>query len=106
MKRQHESQRRQKEADEQAQAEQELLAEEGNETRHQCEQIGGKEYERQAKATTKKEVAKLVASQAYQKHAATRGNDAANWNWQLYDKAQGIYQDNPANGETVEGLNE
>lgn len=112
LRRQQETQRRQREAEEQAHAELELLAEEppcpccGKETRHQCEQIGVEEFERQARAATKKEVSKLVASQAYQKHAAARGKEAANWNWQLYDKSQGIYPDDPANEGASEGLNE
>ena len=40
---------------------------------------------------------KLVSSGDYKKHAAKRGNDAANWNWQSQEKADGFYPDDISN---------
>lgn len=67
------------------------------EVRHQCERISLKEFEQQAKNYSRSQVHKLVSSDKYQSHAASRGKDVANWNWQSQEKADGFYPDIPSN---------
>ena len=40
--------------------------------------------------TTKREIAKLVNSQAYKVAMAKKGQGQSAWNWQVYDRDQGI----------------
>lgn len=63
---------------------------------HACERITEEEFDYQTSVTTRKEILKLVQSDAYKRAMRQKGSDAAAWNWQLYDKAQGIFPNEEA----------
>lgn len=55
-----------------------------------CEKITEQEFDYQQNVTTKREIAKLVNSQAYKDAMAKKGQNQSAWNWQSYDRDQGI----------------
>ena len=57
---------------------------------HACERITEEEFDYQSTMTSKKEILKLVNSQDYQRMMREKGANIAAWNWQAYDRAQGI----------------
>lgn len=69
-----------------------------NKGRSGCERISEEEFEYHSRVTTRQEIRKLATSEAYEQHAAARGNDLAQWNWQARDKQDGIF---PPNEEDV-----
>ena len=59
-----------------------------------CERITQEEFEYQTKVLTKQSIRQLVTSDAYERLMAVKGNDPANWNWQLHDKQEGYFPTN------------
>ena len=59
-----------------------------------CQRITEEEFEFQAKVLTKESIRHLVSSDAYERVMAVKGNDPANWNWQLHDKQEGYFPTN------------
>lgn len=55
-----------------------------------CEKISNEEYEYQKDNLTRSEIHKLVQSDAYLKAMRSKGKEPENWNWQAYDRKQGI----------------
>lgn len=59
-----------------------------------CERITQEEFEYQTKVLSKQNIRQLVTSEAYERLMAVKGNDPANWNWQLHDKQEGYFPTN------------
>lgn len=55
-----------------------------------CEKITEEEFDYQSHVTTRKEIGKLVNSQAYKDAIAKKGVKTSAWNWQSYDRDQGL----------------
>lgn len=59
-----------------------------------CERITEEEFEYQTKVLSKQSIRQLVTSETYERVMAVKGNDPANWNWQLHDKQEGYFPTN------------
>eukprot|EP00347_Sterkiella_histriomuscorum_P004707 403359416 len=55
-----------------------------------CEKINEEEFNYQANVTTRREITKLVNSQEYKDALIKKGQNQSSWNWQAYDRDQGI----------------
>ncbi len=67
-----------------------------------CERITPEEFEYQSMVLTKREVNKLVNSDGYQLFAQIKGNNPADWNWQIRDRQLGIYPPSSSSASATE----
>lgn len=74
---------------------------------HACERISQEEFEYETAVTSRKEIVKLVNSEEYKAAMKEKGADLSLWNWQVYDKAQGIFPgDEPKDDEDFDLVEE
>ena len=67
------------------------------------EMIHPDDFHLQSEINSKNHIRKLVNSKAYKRQMEAKGNGIERWNWQAYDRKEGILQKEEENKE--EGLN-
>jgi hypothetical protein len=55
-----------------------------------CEKVSAEEFELQGSVTTRREIRRLVGSAAYREALERKGREPEQWNWQAYDRKQGL----------------